>query len=86
MATLLGTITLFKDVLVLNGSFGSFKANSSAPFKRDLRFCHTLKNHFKGGKRVSSDQPGYKNKMSTRSRLKLVGQTVRNISTPSSLP
>lgn len=56
MATLLDTITLFKDVLVLNGSFGCFKANSSAPFKHDSSFCHRLKSHFKGAKRVSSDQ------------------------------
>lgn len=38
------------------GAFGCFKANSSAPFKHDSSFCHRLTSHFKGAKRVSSDQ------------------------------
>lgn len=56
----LESVILFKDALVLKASppLLLVQANSSALFKRDSSFCHTLKSHFMGGKRVSSDQPG----------------------------
>lgn len=38
----------------------TLKANISAPFRSDSKFCYMLKSHLKGAKRVSSDQPGLK--------------------------
>lgn len=66
----------------------TLKANISAPFRSDSKFGYMLKSHLKGGKRVSSDQPGLKKTKQEgyqRSRLQLAGEPVRNVSTHGSL-